>query len=310
MFIEFSDKEKQKRELTTNAGVDQPWYIIVAFAAIMIIPLVYYITMVFWMPRGFLERAQFLLGLTIFAIAGPFINICVTLYALKNMDNFGWGKTRQVIAETGEAEETNADEEQRRTQVALRHNEKVIGNQVPDEENQLAHVRVANPFTAPVIVAPRSAAEPPQPEQEPEQEPEQQPEEPETAPSQPLRRRNAVHSFHTPQINAARETPGSIPTPTRSSSNRSSSSRSRPSMGTMPQEPLTPQAAEPYYKLPNSVDKSVIPTRSASLQRISIQSDGNSPDGPPASMMSKSTGKLRERYARDALFRPEDFRVR
>ena len=79
--------------MVANSVPDQPWWIILAFAGVMIIPLLYYLTMVVWMPRNWLERGQFLLGLTIFAIVGPFINICVTIYAVKNMDNFGWGKT-------------------------------------------------------------------------------------------------------------------------------------------------------------------------------------------------------------------------
>jgi hypothetical protein len=112
----------------------------------MIIPLLYYLTMVLWMPRNALERCQFMLGLSIFTVLGPFINIGVTLYAVKNMDNFGWGKTRKVVAETGEAEEPDADEQQKRTQDALANDEKVIGSRAPDEENQLG--RAATPYTA------------------------------------------------------------------------------------------------------------------------------------------------------------------
>lgn len=114
----------------------------------MIIPLVYYLTMVIWMPRNALERCQFLLGLLIFTLCGPFINISVTVYALVNMDNFGWGKTRKVIAETGEAEEPNADDQKARMEQVLRDSEKVAGSQVPDEENQMAS-RAATPYTAP-----------------------------------------------------------------------------------------------------------------------------------------------------------------
>lgn len=115
------------------------------FASIMIIPLLYYLTMVIWMPRNALERCQFLLGLAIFTVIGPFINIGVTVYAVKNMDNFGWGKTRKVISETGEAEEVNADDQQMRIGEALEYNEKAIGSQVSDEENQRS--RIYTPYT-------------------------------------------------------------------------------------------------------------------------------------------------------------------
>jgi chitin synthase len=65
----------------------------------MIIPLIYYIGMAIWLPRHAIERAQYLLGLAMFTICGPFINITVLLYAVYFMDSFGWGKTRQVVTE-------------------------------------------------------------------------------------------------------------------------------------------------------------------------------------------------------------------
>uniref|UniRef100_A0A0D2Y5D4 Uncharacterized protein n=1 Tax=Fusarium oxysporum (strain Fo5176) TaxID=660025 RepID=A0A0D2Y5D4_FUSOF len=49
----------------------QPWWIIMAFAGIMIVPLIYYVIMAVWLPQSMLERFH-----------------------------FGWGKTRKVIAET------------------------------------------------------------------------------------------------------------------------------------------------------------------------------------------------------------------
>jgi len=65
----------------------------------MIIPLIYYIGIAIWLPRNAVERAQYLIGLAIFTFCGPFINISVLLYAVYNMDSFGWGKTRQVVTE-------------------------------------------------------------------------------------------------------------------------------------------------------------------------------------------------------------------
>jgi chitin synthase len=65
----------------------------------MIIPLIYYICIAIWLPRNAVERAQYLIGLVIFTFCGPFINISVLLYAVYNMDSFGWGKTRQVVTE-------------------------------------------------------------------------------------------------------------------------------------------------------------------------------------------------------------------
>ncbi|KAF7557785.1 hypothetical protein G7Z17_g425 [Cylindrodendrum hubeiense] len=85
------------------AFMSQPWWLIVAFAGVMIIPLLYYIIMATWLPHNLLERLQFLLGLFIFVVGGPFLNIAVMIYAVINMDNFSWGKTRKVVADDSEA---------------------------------------------------------------------------------------------------------------------------------------------------------------------------------------------------------------
>ncbi|KAF0638852.1 hypothetical protein FPSE5266_00164 [Fusarium pseudograminearum] len=82
------------------AFMHQPWWIIMAFAGIMIVPLIYYVIMAIWLPESMLERFQYLLGLFIFVILGPFLNIAVMVFAVFNMDSFGWGKTRKVIVDT------------------------------------------------------------------------------------------------------------------------------------------------------------------------------------------------------------------
>ncbi|KAI0097103.1 glycosyltransferase family 2 protein [Daldinia grandis] len=131
------------------AFIHQPFWLIMIFASIMIIPLCYYIGLTVWLCKTWLERGQYLIGLAIFTTCGPFINICVTLYACVYMDNFGWGKTRKVIAETGEAEEPDWQAQQERYQDALNNSEKIVGTMVPDEENQLHPEVYRTPFTAP-----------------------------------------------------------------------------------------------------------------------------------------------------------------
>ncbi|KAI5860560.1 glycosyltransferase family 2 protein [Durotheca rogersii] len=115
-----------------------PLRIIVIFASLMIIPLCYYLTMVVWMCRSWLERAQFLIGLAFFVICGPFINVCVTIYSCFYMDNFGWGKTRQVVAETGEATEPDWQAQHSRLEEAVHDEVKITGSRTPDVENQIA----------------------------------------------------------------------------------------------------------------------------------------------------------------------------
>ncbi|KAI1456729.1 glycosyltransferase family 2 protein [Annulohypoxylon moriforme] len=131
------------------AFMHQPAWIILIFASIMIIPLCFYFSMVFWLCRSWTERRQFMMGLAIFTTCGPFINICVTIYACVYMDNFGWGKTRKVIAETGEAEEPDWQAQLDRFEDALNNDEKIVGTLVPDEENQLDPAVYRTPFTVP-----------------------------------------------------------------------------------------------------------------------------------------------------------------
>jgi chitin synthase len=65
----------------------------------MILPIVYYVLIVIWQPRGFRERVQYLMGLFIYVVLGSLLNILVLIYALWNMNNFSWGLTRKVVEE-------------------------------------------------------------------------------------------------------------------------------------------------------------------------------------------------------------------
>jgi chitin synthase len=86
------------------AFMSQPWWIIMAFAGVMIIPLTYYIIIAFWLPRTWKDSMQYLVGLFIFVVCGPLMNITVMLFAVYNMDSFGWGKTRLVVSDEAKAE--------------------------------------------------------------------------------------------------------------------------------------------------------------------------------------------------------------
>jgi len=63
----------------------------------MLVPVLYYLLIVVWQPRNLRERIQYLLGLLMYIFLGPFLNITVLLFALRGIDNFGWGKTRKVV---------------------------------------------------------------------------------------------------------------------------------------------------------------------------------------------------------------------
>lgn len=71
--------------------------LILAFAAVMLCPLIYYVCISIWQPHGAKARVQYLMGLVMYFFLGPFLNLFVLCYALWSIDNFAWGKTRKVI---------------------------------------------------------------------------------------------------------------------------------------------------------------------------------------------------------------------
>lgn len=73
--------------------------IMLYLAAILFVPLLYNLSLVFWFPfDGFAERLRYVFGYFIYITIGPIINIMVHIYSILNMDYFKWGKTRSVDA--------------------------------------------------------------------------------------------------------------------------------------------------------------------------------------------------------------------
>jgi chitin synthase len=94
-----------------NMFTDVDWWIILSFSSVMIFPVIYYICIVFWLPPTLFQKLQYLLGMVMYLICGPFINIIVLVYSLYNMDSFGWGKTRKVVSEENDEKGGENDEE-------------------------------------------------------------------------------------------------------------------------------------------------------------------------------------------------------
>lgn len=65
----------------------------------VIVPYMYMLTLVFWMPKGRQAKCQFLVGIVIYFFTGPFLTILVLFYTMWHLDAFTWGKTRQVVSE-------------------------------------------------------------------------------------------------------------------------------------------------------------------------------------------------------------------
>lgn len=85
------------------------------FVSIILIPLTWHLVVPLWHIRKWKASMQYYLGLVFFVCGGPFLAICVLVYALINMDRFGWGKTRKVVKELepGEPGYTESEKPQR-----------------------------------------------------------------------------------------------------------------------------------------------------------------------------------------------------
>lgn len=69
---------------------------IVSFATVTMVPMLYGLLVTFWACHGWREKGQYLLGFSMVITLGQFVTPIVISYALWHMDNFSWGKTREV----------------------------------------------------------------------------------------------------------------------------------------------------------------------------------------------------------------------
>lgn len=88
-----------------------PWYVTVGFLGGVLVPYLYMLTLVFWMPKDRKAKAQYLVGLVIYFFTGPVLTILVLFYTTWHLDSFSWGKTRQVISGDNDAESDDAASE-------------------------------------------------------------------------------------------------------------------------------------------------------------------------------------------------------
>ena len=77
--------------------IKSPNIIMLYLSTMMLIPLFYNVCNVFWAPfDSMTDRMRYLLGMIVYYVFGPFINIGITTYSIAHMDCFKWGKTRTV----------------------------------------------------------------------------------------------------------------------------------------------------------------------------------------------------------------------
>jgi len=78
-------------------NVEDPTFI-ACFAIVTMIPLSYGLGVAYWGCNTNRLRAQYLLGLLMVVILGQLITPVVISYAIWHMDDFSWGKTREIEA--------------------------------------------------------------------------------------------------------------------------------------------------------------------------------------------------------------------
>ena len=84
------------------AIVVHPTWMLLYLSVIPLIPIVYSYLITAWLPLPNKEKVDFIVGFSMYVVVGQFINCIVVTYSLWNMDDFKWGKTREVAAETPE----------------------------------------------------------------------------------------------------------------------------------------------------------------------------------------------------------------
>ena len=77
-----------------NGNGNTTFYIL---TGIVQITTLYKLLIGLWCPLDCWERLAYYLFFLLYFAFGPFIGIMVLSYSLYNMDDFGWGKTRQVV---------------------------------------------------------------------------------------------------------------------------------------------------------------------------------------------------------------------
>lgn len=83
---------------------------ILSFATVTIIPMVYGLIVTYWGCRGWRERLQYLAGFFMVVCMGQMITPVVIVYAIWHMDDFSWGKTREVEDDgTGASKPAHSD---------------------------------------------------------------------------------------------------------------------------------------------------------------------------------------------------------
>jgi chitin synthase len=83
---------------------------ILSFATVTIVPMVYGLVVTFWACNGWREKLQYLAGFAMVVLMGQLVTPVVIVYAIWHMDNFSWGKTREVEDDgTGASKPAHSD---------------------------------------------------------------------------------------------------------------------------------------------------------------------------------------------------------
>lgn len=78
-------------------------------ACLTFIPILYYLTIPFWLIPGVKPKFQYWAGLFIYIVFGPAMRTVVIIYTVLHMRDFSWGKTRMVVADDGPVVESKTE---------------------------------------------------------------------------------------------------------------------------------------------------------------------------------------------------------
>lgn len=69
---------------------------ILSFATVTLVPMLYGLIVTFWACKGWREKLQYLTGFAMVVMIGQMLTPVVIVYAIWHMDDFSWGKTREI----------------------------------------------------------------------------------------------------------------------------------------------------------------------------------------------------------------------
>ncbi|PWN27063.1 hypothetical protein BDZ90DRAFT_184724 [Jaminaea rosea] len=86
----------------SQGGYD--YTVVLSLSSMIFLPWCYTIVGVGWANNNAKQRVQYALGLLLLFFCGPFMGCCIIAYAVQHADDFSWGRTRALAADSADQE--------------------------------------------------------------------------------------------------------------------------------------------------------------------------------------------------------------